>query len=163
MSLSLEKGEFIAVVGESGSGKSTLLNCIGALDIPSSGVITIDGSNLFTMKELAIPLGIVGGIVLVWVLCFILRQLSPEFFGGMRSFSISYPSVIAGIVVGLLTVLLAARSPAKKASQASPLAAVSGNANDLQPVKKAANTKFLKIDTSLGIHHAKVSCIFGNN
>lgn len=51
VSFSLEKGEFVAVVGESGSGKSTLLNCIGALDIPTSGVITIDGSNLFTLKE----------------------------------------------------------------------------------------------------------------
>ena len=51
VSFSLEKGEFVAVVGESGSGKSTLLNCIGALDVPTSGVITIDGSNLFTLKE----------------------------------------------------------------------------------------------------------------
>jgi len=51
VSFSLEKGEFVAVVGESGSGKSTLLNCIGALDVPASGMITIDGNNLFTMKE----------------------------------------------------------------------------------------------------------------
>lgn len=51
VSFSLEKGEFVAVVGESGSGKSTLLNCIGALDIPTSGEITVDGSNLFAMKE----------------------------------------------------------------------------------------------------------------
>ena len=51
VSFSLEKGEFVAVVGESGSGKSTLLNCLGALDVPTSGVITIDGNNLFTMKE----------------------------------------------------------------------------------------------------------------
>ena len=51
VSFSLEKGEFVAVVGESGSGKSTLLNCVGALDVPTSGVITIDGNNLFTMKE----------------------------------------------------------------------------------------------------------------
>ena len=51
VSFSLEKGEFVAVVGESGSGKSTLLNCIGALDVPDSGVITMDGNNLFTMKE----------------------------------------------------------------------------------------------------------------
>ena len=51
VSFSLEKGEFVAVVGESGSGKSTLLNCIGALDVPTSGVIAIDGNNLFTMKE----------------------------------------------------------------------------------------------------------------
>ena len=51
VSFSLEKGEFVAVVGESGSGKSTLLNCLGALDVTTSGLITIDGSNLFTMKE----------------------------------------------------------------------------------------------------------------
>ena len=51
VSFSLEKGEFVAVVGESGSGKSTLLNCIGALDVPASGMITMDGNNLFTMKE----------------------------------------------------------------------------------------------------------------
>ena len=51
VSFSLEKGEFAAVVGESGSGKSTLLNCIGALDTPTSGMIQIDGQDLFSMKE----------------------------------------------------------------------------------------------------------------
>ena len=51
VSFALEKGEFAAVVGESGSGKSTLLNCIGALDAPSSGSVTIEGQNLHTMKE----------------------------------------------------------------------------------------------------------------
>ena len=51
VSFSLEKGEFAAVVGESGSGKSTLLNCIGALDLPTSGTILMDGQNLFSMKE----------------------------------------------------------------------------------------------------------------
>lgn len=51
VSFSLEKGEFAAVVGESGSGKSTLLNCIGALDVPTSGNIWVDGQDLFSMKE----------------------------------------------------------------------------------------------------------------
>ena len=51
VSLSLEKGEFAAIIGESGSGKTTLLNCIGALDMPTSGMITIDGKNLFSMKD----------------------------------------------------------------------------------------------------------------
>ena len=51
VSFSLDKGEFAAVVGESGSGKSTLLNCIGALDVPSSGDIWVDGQDLFSMKE----------------------------------------------------------------------------------------------------------------
>jgi len=131
-----------------------MVRCIGTTP---KQVMRLVRKEALNWCRLAIPLGVVGGIVLVWVLCFILRQLSPEFFGGMPAFSISYPSVIAGIVVGLLTVLLAARSPAKKASKVSPLAAVSGNANDLQPVKKAANTKFFKIETSLGIHHAKAS------
>lgn len=51
ISFSMEKGEFVAIVGESGSGKSTLLNCIGALDVPSSGKIFLDGEDLFSMKE----------------------------------------------------------------------------------------------------------------
>ena len=51
VNFTVSKGEFVAVVGESGSGKSTLLNMIGALDIPTSGNVIIDGKNLFTMKE----------------------------------------------------------------------------------------------------------------
>lgn len=51
VSFSMNRGEFAAVVGESGSGKSTLLNCIGALDMPTSGSIRLDGTDLFDMKE----------------------------------------------------------------------------------------------------------------
>ena len=131
-----------------------MVRCIGATP---KQVMQLVRKETLNWCRFAIPIGVVGGMVLVWVLCFILRQLSPEYFGGMPALSISYPSIIAGIVVGLLTVLLAARSPAKKASKVSPLAAVTGNANVLQPVKKAANTKFFKIDISLGIHHAKAS------
>lgn len=48
---SVPKGEFVAVVGESGSGKSTLLNMLGALDVPTSGKVFIDGKDIFSMKE----------------------------------------------------------------------------------------------------------------
>ncbi len=51
VNFTVSKGEFVAVVGESGSGKSPLLNMIGALDIPTSGNVIIDGKNIFTMKE----------------------------------------------------------------------------------------------------------------
>ena len=51
VSFTVPKGEFVAVVGESGSGKSTLLNMIGALDVPTSGRVLIDGKDTFSMKD----------------------------------------------------------------------------------------------------------------
>ncbi len=46
VSLTIAKGEFMALVGPSGSGKSTLLNLIGCIDIPTSGRISIEGNNV---------------------------------------------------------------------------------------------------------------------
>ncbi|WP_347488737.1 ABC transporter ATP-binding protein [Desulfoscipio sp. XC116] len=54
VSFSVSKGEFVSIVGPSGSGKSTLLNLLGALDIPTSGKVFIDGRDIFTMQEEAL-------------------------------------------------------------------------------------------------------------
>jgi putative ABC transport system ATP-binding protein len=51
VSLSVQKGEFIAVIGPSGSGKSTLLNMIGALDRPTSGTILINRVDITTLGD----------------------------------------------------------------------------------------------------------------
>ena len=51
VSFTVPKGEFTAVVGESGSGKSTLLNMLGALDVPTSGKVLIDGKDIFQMED----------------------------------------------------------------------------------------------------------------
>lgn len=51
VSFSVPKGEYVAIVGESGSGKSTLLNMIGALDMPTSGKVLIDGKDIFSMND----------------------------------------------------------------------------------------------------------------
>ena len=54
VNLSVEKGEFVAVVGTSGSGKSTLLHMLGGLDKPTSGTVSVDGKELFRMKDEAL-------------------------------------------------------------------------------------------------------------
>lgn len=131
-----------------------LMRCIGATP---KQVMRLVRKEALSWCRLAIPVGISIGVVVIWVLCAILRFLSPEFFKAMPTFGFSVPSILAGIVVGLVTVLFAAYSPAKKAAKVSPLAAVSGNANDLEPARNAANTQLLKIDTALGIYHAKAN------
>jgi putative ABC transport system ATP-binding protein len=54
VNLRIRHGEMISVVGPSGSGKSTLLNLLGALDIPTSGKILIDGFDISRMGERAL-------------------------------------------------------------------------------------------------------------
>ncbi|CCQ33833.1 lipoprotein-releasing system ATP-binding protein [Halorhabdus tiamatea SARL4B] len=49
--LTLPAGSYTAVMGPSGSGKSTLLNLIGALDTPTSGTVTVNGTDVGTLSE----------------------------------------------------------------------------------------------------------------
>ena len=56
VNLSVEKGEFVAIVGTSGSGKSTLLHMLGGLDRPTSGSVTVDGKNIFELKDEALTI-----------------------------------------------------------------------------------------------------------
>ncbi|MCM1135234.1 MAG: ABC transporter permease [Clostridium sp.] len=104
----------------------------------------------------AIPVSLALSIGVTAVLCQILKLLSPSYFEGM-SFGISIVGLAAGTVIGVITVLLAANTPAKKAAEVSPLTAVSGNAGTVQQVKKAAGSRLFPVDIGLGIHHAKGS------
>jgi putative ABC transport system ATP-binding protein len=56
VSLTIERGEFVAIMGASGSGKSTFMNMIGCLDIPTSGQMILDGSDTGALSgdELAV-------------------------------------------------------------------------------------------------------------
>ena len=59
--LSVKKGEFVAIVGTSGSGKSTLLHMLGGLDRPTSGTAMVDGQDIFSLKDEALPNQLSGG------------------------------------------------------------------------------------------------------
>lgn len=51
ISLDVAKGEIVSIVGPSGAGKTTLLQIMGTLDVPDSGLVTIDGTPVHRMKE----------------------------------------------------------------------------------------------------------------
>jgi len=51
VSITIEKGEFVAIVGQSGSGKSTCMNIIGCLDVPTSGTYRLNGIDVSTMDD----------------------------------------------------------------------------------------------------------------
>lgn len=51
VNIDIEENEFVSIIGTSGSGKSTLLNMLGGLDRPTSGEVSVQGKQLFTMKD----------------------------------------------------------------------------------------------------------------
>ena len=56
VNLTVERGEFLAVVGSSGSGKTTLLNMIGGLDVPTEGMVIVDGKALEALDDEALTI-----------------------------------------------------------------------------------------------------------
>ncbi|MFI5927013.1 ABC transporter ATP-binding protein [Micromonospora sp. NPDC051543] len=51
VSLSVQRGDYVAIMGSSGSGKSTLMNILGALDVPSSGTYLLDGVDVSRLAD----------------------------------------------------------------------------------------------------------------
>lgn len=129
-----------------------MLRCLGATKRQIMRFVRLEG--IYWCRT-AIPIGIILSILIVWILSAAMRVINPLWFSAMPVFGISWISIIASILLGLLTVLLAVRSPAKRAAKVSPLMAISGNAGQMASFRKSANTKAFKIEIAMGIHHAK--------
>ena len=128
-----------------------MMRCIGASKQQIIRFVRLEALN---WCKTAIPIGCALGTVTCWILCAILRFFVKGEWVDMPLLAVSIIGILCGALVGVITVFIAAHSPAKQAAMVSPAAAVSGNADMSKNVNHASKTRFLKVETSLGIHHA---------
>ena len=128
-----------------------MMRCIGASRQQISRFVRMEALN---WCKTAVPIGMALGTAISWVVCALLHYGIGGEFRETPVFKISPTGLICGMVVGIVTVLLAAGSPAKYAAKVSPIAAVSGNAKNTASVRHAVKSSLGKIEWTLGIHHA---------
>ncbi len=127
-----------------------MMRCIGASKQQIVRFVRLEALN---WCKTAIPVGCLLGMAACWIACAVLRLLVKGEWADMPLFGVSASGIVCGIAVGIITVFIAANSPAKQAAKVSPIAAVS-DTGDAKTIRHAANTRFFKVETSLGIHHA---------
>ncbi len=131
-----------------------MMRCIGASRQQIIRYVRLEALN---WCKTAVPVGLVTGTAIEWGICAFLRYGIGGEFAAMPVFALSPVGLISGAVVGIVTVLLAAQSPAKRASKVSPMAAVSGNSDTALSVRHTRKRKIRKVERTLGIHHATAS------
>lgn len=127
-----------------------MMRCIG---MSKQQVIHFVRLEALNWCKVAIPIGVLLGIITSWILNAVLKYFVGGEFSEFPVFGVSVTGIISGVLVGVLTVLIAAQSPAKRASKVSPVAAVAGNIEDKKKQHRA-KLHFLKIESTLGVSHA---------
>ena len=131
-----------------------MMRCIGASRQQIIRYVRLEALN---WCKTAVPVGLVTGTAIEWGICAFLRYGIGGEYAAMPVFALSPVGLISGAVVGIVTVLLAAQSPAKRASKVSPMAAISGNSDTALSVRHTTKRKIRKVERTLGIHHATAS------
>ncbi|MCI9035977.1 MAG: ABC transporter permease, partial [Lachnospiraceae bacterium] len=131
-----------------------MMRCIGASRQQIIRYVRLEALN---WCKTAVPVGLITGTAIEWGICAFLRYGIGGEFATMPVFALSPVGLISGAMVGIVTVLLAAQSPAKHASKVSPMAAVSGNSDTVLSVRHTTKRKIRKVERTLGIHHATAS------
>jgi putative ABC transport system permease protein len=128
-----------------------MMRCIG---MSKKQIIQFVRLEALNWCKTAIPIGILLGVIATWGLCFWLRNVIQGEFTELPMFNISAIGIILGATEGILTVFLAAQSPAKRAAKVSPIAAVSGNIQDTKKQYSTTKLGAIKVEIWLGISHA---------
>ena len=131
-----------------------MMRCIGASRQQIIRYVRLEALN---WCKTAVPVGLVTGTAIEWGICAFLRYGVGGEFAAMPVFALSPVGLLSGATVGIVTVLLAAQSPAKRASKVPPMAAVSGNSDTALSVRHTTKRKIRKVERTLGIHHATAS------
>lgn len=128
-----------------------MMRCIGMSKRQIVRFVRLEALN---WCKTAVPAGLVMGIVATWILCAVLRFAVGEEFSDIPVFGVSFLGIALGIFVGVVTVLLAASIPARRAAKVSPVTAVSSNADNEKAKQRTSHIHFGKIETALGVNHA---------
>lgn len=126
-----------------------MMRCIGASRQQIIRFVWLEALN---WCKTAVPAGLILGTAISWGVCALLRYGIGCEFAEMPVFALSPIGLICGAVVGIVTVLLAAQSPANRAAKVSPMAAVSSN--DATSIQRTSKLRLGKVEQTLGIHHA---------